>query len=157
MGMAMMVVAYVIAAVSATGAIICFGSAVRDSNIRFPRLPDSRWADRVGWFGVIFLAVAFAPTWPLVTLGLLLAVVGLRAWRREAHRRAERLRLIADCDAQHRAIMDNDLGLGFFGRYPCAAAFADGRLVTDSTAPCFPAPDIAAPTTPPAEPACARS
>lgn len=98
----------------------------RDENVdqkplRIPRLPDSPWADRIGWFGVAFVALALAPTWPLASLGVVLATVSVRQARRIAHRRAERLRLIADCDAQHNALMKGDGSVGVYGRYPVVA------------------------------------
>lgn len=85
--------------------------------------PFKGWAqrvgNRVGWFGLAFLVVLLAPTWPLAALAVVLVVLSVWAARRIAHRRAERQRLIADCDRQHAALMRGDDTVGIYGRFPC--------------------------------------
>jgi hypothetical protein len=94
-----------------------------------PKIPDSPWVDRIGWFGIAFVALALLPTWPLAALGVVLVAVSVRQARRIAYRRAERLRLIADCDLQHAILMagSND-EFGLMGRFQTSGTLTDDQV-----------------------------
>jgi hypothetical protein len=104
------------------------GEAVHSTR-RLPKIPDSPWVDRIGWFGIAFVALALLPTWPLAALGVVLAAVSVRQARRIAYRRAERLRLIADCDLQHAILMagSND-EFGLMGRFQTSGTLTDDQV-----------------------------
>jgi hypothetical protein len=99
------------------------------NRVNLPRFPDSPWVDRIGWFGIAFVALALLPTWPLAALGVVLVAVSVRQARRIAYRRAERLRLIADCDLQHAILMagSND-EFGLMGRFQTSGTLTDDQV-----------------------------
>jgi len=109
-------------------------AAFRSILATMPKIPDSPWVDRIGWFGIGFLALVLLPTWPLAALGVVLVAVSVRMARLIAQGAAERRRLIADCDAQHAALMGGDDVCGVFGRFPVPALVDEPEPQSDLSA-----------------------
>lgn len=98
---------------------------------------------RQHWFAILLTiavpTIIVQPFSPYTATGAFVAllwgafivlVLKICSW---ASGRQERARLLADADLQHAAMMRGDEYAGTFGRFPSAAAWSEGRPVTDAS------------------------